>query len=416
MIKKIIVVGAAGMLLILAACTPSKKFLLKKRTQTTVDHRYVRVLLKKTGARVSIKSGSRIRVTEKKTRKVTYDSQKGKLVISPGKIKTPVVIESWNSHLTVNGKPYRGQIELHNVLGKLFVINLLSIDEYLYGVVPSEIPASWPAESLKAQAVAARTYTYYHLQKKHNKRLYDLDATTNFQVYKGVSAEKKETTAAVQQTSGEILSFRYEPILSYFHSTCGGKTINDKYIWSGKGMVYLTGVSCSYCKESPNYAWKTKLSLYEIKRYVGKKYRRMGKIRNISFKKKSGRVVEVKIRHTNGSIVVPGNKFRLFFPSKKIKSMYFYSRKVKDGLILHGHGWGHGVGLCQWGARGMAMKGFPYRRILQHYYQTVNLMQVNRTTVARRDSGNRRSGGRQIARALRKSNKSGKRKRRIIVH
>ena len=128
--------------------------------------------------------------------------------------------------LSVNGTRYRGTIELHGVTGLLYVINPVKLDEYLFGVVPSEMPPGWPLEAMKSQAVAARTYAYYHIMK-HKNLLDDLDATTNSQVYKGIGAEKENSNNAVISTAGEIITHKGSPILSYFHSTCGGHTIDD---------------------------------------------------------------------------------------------------------------------------------------------------------------------------------------------
>jgi stage II sporulation protein D len=289
-------------------------------------------------------------------------------------------------------------IELHNVLGKIYVINVLRIDEYLFGVVPSEILSSWNMESLKAQAVTARTYAYYHIMKKRDL-LYELDATNNFQVYKGLEVETERTNKAVEETSGEILTYKNQPIIAYFHSTCGGKTADDKFVWDGNDLEYITGIQCRFCKESPDYSWEMKLTLYEMRRFLRKKYKGVGKIAGISFKKQDGRVVSVVIRHRNGVIKLSGNNFRLLFPDKKIKSLLFVAKKIKNGLILHGHGWGHGVGMCQWGAKGLAESGAIYREILKFYYRDVSIVSLkarpskggNQPYLSTRDKSSERS-------------------------
>ena len=360
------------------ACTPSRKLLLDKKLRDSFDQKYVRILLFKTDQKVKISSSSRIKVVEKDSGKIIYDLLEGNFVIYPGEIKEPVKIESWESPLQVNGKSYRGMLELNNVLNKLLVINVLKLEEYLFSVVPSEIPSSWPLEALKAQAVSARTYTYYHLQKRSKKKFYDLDSTTNFQVYKGLEAENMATTQAVEETAGEIMLYQYKPILAYFHSTCGGKTADDEFVWSGENLPYLKSKRCGYCQDSPNYKWETELTLDELNRYLGKKYKKIGPIEDLSFQKDQGRVTQVKIKHKYGSLNISGNNFRLLFPLKKIKSTFFKSQQTRKGLHLTGHGWGHGVGLCQWGARGMANQGFNYKSILQHYYDKVRIVKFQR--------------------------------------
>jgi stage II sporulation protein D len=360
-----------------SSCAPSKKFLLEKGKRIGVDKSYVRVLIDRSGDRCVISSDSRIKITELKSRKIKYDGKGRTIYFYPEMIKQPVVVESWQSPLVVNGKRYRGMIELHNLLGKINVINVLRIDEYLFGVVPSEILSNWNMESLKAQAVTARTYAYYHIMKKRNL-LYDLDATNNFQVYRGLEVETDRTNRAVAETSGEILTYKNQPIIAYFHSTCGGKTADDKFVWDGNDLDYITGIPCRFCKESPDYSWKTRLTLYEMRRFLRKKHKGVGKITGISFKKRDGRVVSVVIRHRNGVIRLSGNNFRLLFPDKKIKSLLFVAKKIKNGLILHGHGWGHGVGMCQWGAKGLAESGAVYREILKFYYKGVSIFSLKR--------------------------------------
>lgn len=360
-----------------SSCAPSRKFLLEKGKRIGVDKSYVRVLIARSGDRCVISSDSRIKISEIKTRKIKYDGNGRTIYFYPEMIRQPVVVESWQSPLAVNGKKYRGMIELHNVLGKIYVINVLKMDEYLFGVVPSEILSSWSMESLKAQAVTARTYAYYHIMKKKNL-LYDLDATNNFQVYKGLAVETESTNRAVAETSGEILTYKNQPIIAYFHSTCGGRTADDKFVWDGNDLEYISGITCGFCKESPEYSWETKLTLYEIRRFLRRRYTGVGRITGISFKKRDGRVVSVVIQHRNGVIKLSGNNFRLIFPDKKIKSLLFVAKKIKSGLILHGHGWGHGVGMCQWGAKGLAESGAVYREILKFYYKGVSIVSLKR--------------------------------------
>ncbi|TFH39833.1 MAG: SpoIID/LytB domain-containing protein, partial [Chrysiogenales bacterium] len=250
-------------------------------------------------------------------------------------------------------------------------------------VVPSEIPANWEDEALKAQVVASRTYAYYHIMaaRKHSSA-YDLDSSVLSQVYRGIDDEKTSTSRAVRATSGEILLHEYLPILSYFHSTCGGKTVSDSLVWKKSSMPYLKGVRCGYCSDSTRYSWETKLSLGQIRNCLSVKYGVIGEIRSLSFKKKDDRVTDVIIRHAGGIITLGGNDFRLLFPGDTIQSLYFTSTQVSTGLILKGFGWGHGVGMCQWGARGMARKGFRYRQILRHYYAGVHVGSVGHTNIA----------------------------------
>jgi stage II sporulation protein D len=363
-----------------SSCAP---FMLNKHYSGQTDTAIVRVLLLKTKASFTISSESPISISGATEQIITHDNPSNNITLNPDKIVENIKIEPGNSPLVINGQPYRGSVELRCVNGTAYVINILKIDEYLVSVVPGEIPATWEDEALKAQAVAARTYTYYHIiTNRKSPALYDLDATTNSQVYKGIIDEKPRTSEAVLTTAGEIIIYDERPILSYFHSTCGGKTIDDKYVWNTSHLPYLHGVTCGFCNDSTKYTWESRLSLEEIQDNLSKKYRTIGSIRNISFRKIDDRVAEVYIQHSRGNLKITGNNFRLLFPPEKVRSLYFTSKKFNAGLILTGHGWGHGVGMCQWGARGMALRGYRYQEILKHYYTDVIITSIRNRYVA----------------------------------
>ncbi len=374
-----------AVMLAFVACTPSREFLLKRSAEVSADKKYVRVLIAQTGDRITVSSGSRIKITDLKTRKIHYDGRGRSFNFYPEKVTKPVALESWNSPLCVNGKCYRGTIEIHGSMGKLLAINVVKMDEYLYGVIPSEISSGWDMEALKAQAVAARTYTYYHLMNSRDLP-YDLDATSNFQVYGGLSVETEKTRKAVDDTSGEIAVYNGKPIVAYFHSTCGGVTSEARCVWSGSDLNYLKAIKCKFCGESPYFSWKEHITLYEIKRCLSLKYKGIGPVSGISLKKNGKRVTSVNITHRNGLIKLSGNDFRLLFPEKRIKSLYFDAQKTNNGLVLFGHGWGHGVGLCQWGANGMALKGAKYKDILKYYYKGISIMSAGAGMTARKNA------------------------------
>ncbi len=379
---------ASGLIVLIFAfftsCTPPAHYLVDNRLKKTASRNEIRVLIAKSRQGARISSTGDIRITVIETGETRTMKRKSEAYFTPHNVLKPVKIETWKTFLRVDGKDYRGSIEIHNILGVLHVINSVRVDEYLFSVVPSEIPSGWPVEALKAQAVAARTYTYHHLLKKGKKNIYDLDSTRKFQVYNGASAEVESTTKAVLQTAGQIITHEDIPVVAYFHSTCGGKTIDDKYVWKGKDLPYLSGVKSEYCRESPYYRWETFLSIHEIRDALNRSGTKAGKIKKIVFKKHDGRVVSVTIEHSQGLAVFSGNDFRLMFPVKKIKSTYFTTRKVKDGLRIKGKGWGHGVGLCQWSAKGMAERGMNYKKILYYFYSDVKIRRLNPSLLARK--------------------------------
>lgn len=368
------------------SCTPSRDYLLKKSAEVGLDKDYVRVLILKTTDRVLVGAGGKMRIMDIRNRDIKYEGKGRQVYFYPDRISKPVVVESWDAPVTVNGKGYRGIIEMHSILGKIHVINEVKMEYYLYGVIPNEIPSSWNIEALKAQAIAARTYAYYHIMTK-KESLYDLESTGFSQVYQGISAEKKTTCRAVDETAGLIAVYRNRPILAFFHSTCGGHTIDDRYVWKGTDQPYLTLTRCGYCKKSPHFSWEEHISLYDIKHHLGRKYHGVGNITGISFRKNQDRISEVEITHENGITRLSGNDFRLIFPDKKIKSLYFDACKTGNGLHLKGHGWGHGVGMCQWGAKGMAEKGAKFNDILKFYYRDVSLIRIGRPVASEGPQG-----------------------------
>ena len=362
---------------LISGCSPTPEYIKKTIVQKTNSQKDVRVLLLKTKDKVKITSESKTRVRELKSGQIISERPEFSAEFSPGQLNASIIIEAWDSPLSVNGALYRGDIELHNVIGVINVINVISMNDYLKGVVPCETPATWPIEALKAQAVAARTYCYYHIISGGQNPLYALDATVRSQVYRGFSAEKPQSSKAVDETDGIIITDNNKPIVAYFHSTCGGATIANNHVWSGAGLDYLKGKKCGFCSKSPHFSWEQKLTLAEITQAVRVKYKNIDKITRISFIKKEGRVTEVRIFYTNGSMRMSGNNFRLMFQSPAIKSLYFVSKKDGNGLLLKGNGFGHGVGMCQWGAKGMADSGLKYKDILSHYYSHVKLVKIS---------------------------------------
>jgi len=382
-------------LLFLGACTPSARYLKKinKAKNDSVDTNYIRVLIGTSKSPVDISVNSPFKVFRKKGRRIVYETKRGILKFYPERVREPYVIESSDSPIYVNNKGYRGSLEIYEVMGKLYLVNVVNVEHYLYSVVPSEMPAGWNIEALKAQAVAARTYTFYHLTRDTKKKqIYQVDCTTRFQVYKGIASEKELSTKAVNETAGMIMTYDYSPILAYFHSTSGGITADDRDVWTGNDLPYLESVDSKYEKQSPHYKWATSLSIYEIKKALMKKYRQMGAINKIAFKKKNGRVTSVVIVHTRGTINLTGNHFRLLFPPKKLRSTFFISQKRGNSLFISGKGWGHGVGMSQWGARGMADSGISFDKILKHFYKGISLTKRKNPYFASES----KKGGRQL--------------------
>jgi stage II sporulation protein D len=265
---------------------------------------------------------------------------------------------------------FRGTLDIKkDAAGKLFAVNRLGVEDYLYGVLQHEVPHWWPMEALKAQAVAARTYALY--QKQVNKALdYDLKSGTSSQMYGGSTTERYRTKAAVDQTRGEALVYQGKIFPAYFHATCAGVTAGAQELWK-INLPPLSGlVHCGYCRISPHYFWQASIPLSTIEEKLKNSGRVTGQIIKIEAvtQTPSGRVGSLRITGISGEAVIAAKDFRVWVGGDKMKSTLFTISLVEDMAQVHGKGWGHGVGLCQWGTLGQALLGRRYKEILSLYY------------------------------------------------
>lgn len=358
--------------LIITGCTPTKNIKYDKVSAKIDSKSWIKVLIKKTNSKVIIGSekGLVVKDSAGKTlhRGVIY-------TIDTKLFSEPVKVESYRSPLDIGDARYRGRFLIKKIGSSIYVINEVLMDDYLCGVVPAEMSEKWPLEALKAQAIAARSYAYNHLQNNKNK-IYDLDGTTKFQVYKGFDVESENSNKAVRTTSGVIMAYNSKPVMAFFHSTCGGIIINNKYVWKGNDIEYLQDGECEFCKNSPHYSWNQKMNIDTFRNHLRKAYSNVGDVKKISLKKHNGRIYECQISHTKGNLTMTGNDLRMILGARKIKSLYFKMQKVNNDIILKGHGYGHGVGLCQYGAKGMAEKKHNHREILKKYYNGVEIIKI----------------------------------------
>jgi stage II sporulation protein D len=276
---------------------------------------------------------------------------------------------SGDGYVWINGNWYRGRTELLKQDNGVTAINRVDLDKYLYSVVGSEAIPSWPQEALKAQAVAARTYALY-LRSTANNRLYDLDTTTTTQVYKGLSSEYLSTQEAVKATIGQVMTYNGRTILAAFHSASGGHTENVEDVWSSP-LPYLRGV-VDYDQTSPVFQWTKTYTAAELTRRIGG----IGAIKSMvpAQTTPQGRVVTMKIIGDRGTKSLPGAKLRQILG---LRSTLFTVSAENNLFQIYGRGYGHGIGLSQWGTYYLAAQGIDYQRILAHYYQNANLSNLD---------------------------------------
>jgi len=320
---------------------------------------------------VVIKAGDKILKREKRLEGTVLKRKSNFIKFGRGKYKTLDFI-SKGFPISVNNRAYRGDIRISVHQKQLFVVNYVDIEGYLKSVVPSEMFSTWPMEALKAQAVVARTYALY--RRAGPSKEYDLCSGVRSQLYKGVRFEESKTNMAVYLTEKMCLYDNKKLVPTYFHSTCGGNTINADSIWK-KALDSIEGVDCKFCKDSPHYKWKKSIGRRKLGKILSKNGYKIGKIKKIRIGKGKPYRIFIEDKYEKSQVLDVG-KFRILVGSEILRSNNF---KVKVGWFrvkFKGNGWGHGVGLCQWGARGMALKGYSYKQILQHYYPNLDLKKL----------------------------------------
>lgn len=259
--------------------------------------------------------------------------------------------------VTANRSSLRGDVVVRAQGSKLNVVNVLPLEDYLVGVLGSEMPPSFPEEALKAQAIAARTYA---LKKKIDGygQPAHLGNSVISQVYGGLKAESPRTRAAVELTRGEVLTYQLQPIEAYFHSSCGGRTESGLPALN-RDVPYLTAVDCP-CGKLPSSRWTLTVNRRELDSALRSNVEAL----KVSGRSSTGRVG--RVQWGRGSLDAISLRERLGYG--RLKSLSFDVEPTREGWQFTGKGFGHGAGLCQWGAKLLAEQGWDYRRILAHYY------------------------------------------------
>ncbi len=301
-----------------------------------------------------------------------------------------IILPNYPYIFNLNGDDYRGKLKLiMNQDGNSFdAINLVPLEPYLAGVVGAEMPDYWEPAALQAQTVAARTYCLYYKKQFGSKRHWDVHKTQANQVYLGVAAESAQVWDAVNKTYGKVLVCKHadgrEDIFpTYYSSTCGGHTESSKKVF-GDSFEALIGVPCPYCQDVVRlniFFWpmaqldKSYVTSKLLQKYPSLK--RLGKIINITAVEQSEygkftRLTKIKLLGSTGeSDFLRAEDLRLTIDptGQKLKSTICQIIDMGDKWAFSlGRGWGHGVGMCQCGAEGMARKGYTANQILQHYY------------------------------------------------
>ena len=281
--------------------------------------------------------------------------------------------------IRLNGKRLRGTVEIVRRADlKLLVVNQVALEDYLRGVLSKEAPDYWPLEALKAIAIAARTYGVY---QRFLKEVGDYDVTGDImsQDYGGKTAEKAATTRAVKATAGWILLYRGDLFPTFYHSTCGGRTEHARVMGRFDLEPLRGGVACSLCTASPFFSWQRRLTTADVNWALHKSaHGSVGAVQDVRVgpRTQSGRAEQIAIIGSRRTLKLSGYEFRALFGFETIRSTFLTITPVPDGFVVEGHGWGHGVGLCQWGAAELARRGFSAPEILAFYYPGAELVHL----------------------------------------
>jgi stage II sporulation protein D (peptidoglycan lytic transglycosylase) len=346
----------------------------------------LRVLVKHPSKRIEVLSAGNIVISDNTSGKMYYSGW-GPLILAEKNNKILINGSTTDLHecrirsdandIKVNGSQFRGFFTIHTKFHNLYTINHVNLEEYLYGVIPEEMPTRWDKQALMAQAVAARTYALC-MKTKNRHEEYDIKATTAAQVYGGYSAENIRTTTAVNNTRGQVMTHNGRLIVAYFHSNSGGHTEDPVNVWNVK-IPYLRAVPDNFSMSAPGNAWEFFLSYQGIKTRLHKNGIPVGPIKKLQIVEKSpsGRNRKIRIVTEKGVVNISGNMFRASIGEAKIKSTLFTITPYRKGIYFKGRGFGHGVGMSQWGARKMAMKGVNYKDILKYYYQDIRIVKMD---------------------------------------
>ena len=301
--------------------------------------------------------------------RITVAAGPSGLVVDGQRLRSDrIEVRGRNGEVTVNGITVAGRVTVKRQNGKLIAINEVGLEDYVKGVVPSEMNPSWSFEALKAQALASRTYALYKI-RQNGKKDFDVTATTKDQVYKGRAGADGPAGRAVDETREQVLVFQNEPIQAVFFSTAAGPTEDAMNVWS-LDLPYLKGVECPFDMNSPYFQWRTDVWLPLLEQRLREEGFPVGVIASLSPAEytKAGRVSTVRILHSDGELRVKGEDLRRVVGYPVLLSTQFDFEVAGFQIQFTGRGAGHGVGMCQWGAKELAEKGYSAEAIVRYYY------------------------------------------------
>lgn len=384
--------------IVVAAC-PGHKLLACDKVVDEVQVRFVDTIGKKPEVRLYDMTGKLLGRSNTSAALACQDSQGWLQLVRP------------NANLTYSWSAYRGQIIVSPGQDQLNLVNRIGLEDYLRGVVPNEVPAWFDVQALAAMSVVARTYTLAHLGR-HQSAGYDLCSSVHCHVYQGLASENRRVDEQIAKTMDQVICYQGELIEAAYHAACGGMLETASNTWNkpsknaAQALCDLVDVtpapvfadeaafrefidkpSPAYCQDAGNFRWSEHYTLDELTQRLHqslpvlvKSSGELGQLLSFEVLERfpSGRAATVRITMEKGRFEVAGDKIRWLVSQGRIstqglKSTLFYVTSDPQGVHFVGGGWGHGVGLCQEGAEGLARRGRDYMDIIRHYYPGTEL-------------------------------------------
>ena len=298
-----------------------------------------------------------------------------------------VEIQSRAEFIWVGTHEYRGMLTIDSKT-QCDLVNHMDLEKYLDGLVNAEFSASWGEAAIIAQVVAARTYAFNQMNRYHSSRHYDLDSTTQDQVYDGSLKEDHRAAVAAARSRGVVLvDTKSKQVMKvFYHSTCGGRTELAQNVWAGDSSRQSPGqvsVKCPYCKDSPHRSWETlvpKAVLFPVfqARFRSARVASISELKlNVQSVTDSGRVRVAALSLGGQTVKLSAQELRAAVGFGELKSTFVSIKKdLGSAWVIEGHGYGHGVGLCQYGARAMADQGKSALEILKWYYPRATMTKL----------------------------------------
>lgn len=271
--------------------------------------------------------------------------------------------------IKLNGREYPAPLDLVRTGEGMAVVNELPLEDYVVGVLRAESSEKWPLEALRAQAIVARTYAAYHRLLSAAKP-YHIVASTAHQQYFGRVPAASPIWGAVRETAGQVLRWEGEVFPAFYHTESGGYTEDPRTVFAARNMPGLKPVRCEFSAGSPHFYWNLDVRLADLSETLRRNDVAVGAVTAIDVTERtpSLRAATVTVRGSRGSARLRGNDFRRMLGYDTFKSTLFAVAIDSDWARFSGRGYGHGVGMCQWGAKGMAEQGYTAAQILEFYY------------------------------------------------